>query len=154
MAEKIIERQYVIPLRKFWLRVPEYERAGKAVKAVKQFVAKHMKVEDRDLDKVKLSSYFNNEMWRRGKTKPPAKVKVKVVKEDGIVKVDFVEMPEYVKFLKAKNDKKHKKVEKMPEKEKATEEQNIKEAKIESKVAKQVGKVEKVSHPHRMALQK
>ena len=41
--EKTLERTYNVPLRKEFLKVPKYKRAKKAVKALKQFLAKHMK---------------------------------------------------------------------------------------------------------------
>jgi ribosomal protein L31E len=46
---KNIEREYVIPLRNKCMTVVRYKKAPKAVKVVKEFIAKHMKVEDRDL---------------------------------------------------------------------------------------------------------
>jgi large subunit ribosomal protein L31e len=172
MAEekaKPIEREYVIPLRREWLKVEEYRRAGRAAKAVKQFIAKHMKIPERDVDKVKLDMYLNNEIWFRGKRHPPSKIKVKVIKEGDIVKVEFVETPQYVKFLKAKHERLHKeaeeekkeeaKPEEKPreekeikveekktevEKEKSVEEKQIKEAKEEKKVQLHAVKDKKV----------
>ena len=100
-----LEREYTIPLRNEWRKVASYRRTGRAVKEIKKFIARHMKVADRDLDKVKLDIYLNNEIGYRGKKKPPAKIKVRAIKEGGIVKVELAEMPEYVKFLKQKHDK-------------------------------------------------
>jgi len=40
-----------------------------------------MRVPDRDVSKVKLDIYLNQEIWFRGKKKPPAKIKVRVKKE-------------------------------------------------------------------------
>jgi len=119
MAEQTpakLEREYLIPLRKEWFKVPYYKRTRKAVKAIKKFIAKHMKVPERDLDKVKLDIYFNNDIWFKGKSNPPSKVKVRAIKEGDIVKVDFAEVPQFVKFLKAKHAKIHKKAEKKEEK--------------------------------------
>ncbi|MGC9309222.1 MAG: 50S ribosomal protein L31e, partial [Candidatus Nanoarchaeia archaeon] len=98
--EKIIlEREYVIPLRRAILKVPRYRRAKKAVKAIKEFLARHMKVEDRDIRKVKVDIYLNNEVWFRGIKKPPAKIKVKASKnQDGIVKAQLAEIPEKVRW--------------------------------------------------------
>ena len=79
MAEEKIqamEREYIIPLRKEWRKVASYKRTGRAVKEIKKFIAKHMKVPDRDISKVKLDIYLNNEIWFKGRTKPPAKIKV------------------------------------------------------------------------------
>ena len=129
MAETKLEREYVVPLRKAWHKAPEYERARKAIKEIKKFIARHMKVIDRDISKVKLDVFFNNEVWFRGRRKPPAKVKVKAIKEGEIVRVDFVEIPEHVKFLKSKLGRLHKKSEKKEEKPKE-------EAKTEEKLDK------------------
>lgn len=176
------ERDFVIPLRKEWMKVPYYKRARKAVMAIKKFIAKHMKVAERDLNKVKIDKYLNNEIWFRGKSNPPAKLKVKAVKEGDIVRVDFVEMPDFVKFLKAKHSKFHKKTEKPKEKpaeakpeeqkteeekkekieekkeeiekEKSVEQQHIKQAKDSMKVQKHVTKAEKSMRPTRQALKK
>ena len=114
---KTLEREYVIPLRKEWLKVPEYRRAGKAAKAIKIFIAKHMKVPERDIDKVKIDSYLNNEIWFRGKSHPPSKIKVKATKEGEIVRVEFVETPEHIKFLKAKHERFHREAKKEEKKE-------------------------------------
>lgn len=111
MAEqktKTTEREYVIPLRRSFLKVQKYNRTSRAVKTIKEFIARHMKVPDRDLNKVKLDVYLNNDLWFKGRKNPPAKVKVKAVKEGDMVKVDFVDVPEEVKFLKAKHEKLHK----------------------------------------------
>jgi len=93
----VLERQYVIPLRKEWLKVPKYCRAKKGVKAVKQFICKHMKCEMND---VKLSRWVNEQVWGRGIKYPPAKIKIKAIKDDkGIVKVDLFELSEKAKKI-------------------------------------------------------
>jgi len=46
---EIKEREYVIPLRVEWRKVPKYQRAAKAIKAIKEFLVRHMKIYDRDL---------------------------------------------------------------------------------------------------------
>ena len=156
----ILEREYVVPLRREWLKIPRYRRAGRAAKALKQFIAKHMKVEERDVEKVKVDMYLNNELWFRGRAKPPARIKVKARKENGIVHVTLAEVPEKVKFMKARHEKAHKVAEKKPEpkveetkkaeepkpeekkaeveKEKSVEEEKIKESKMEQKATKHV----------------
>lgn len=109
------EREYIIPLRKEFLKVPRYKRSQRAIKTIKEFIAKHMKVPERDTKKVKLDIYLNNEIFFRGMKKPPAKIKVRAKKEGEIVQVSFAETPEHIKFLKLKHSKKHKKPEKKPE---------------------------------------
>jgi large subunit ribosomal protein L31e len=135
MAE-ILTREYVIPLRRSWLIVPEYRRAGRAAKAIKAFIAKHMKVPERDVDKVKLDMYLNNEIWFRGVRNPPSKIKVRAIKDGDIVKVELAEVPEHVKFLKLKHMKMHKAAEKKPEKA----EEKKEEAKAEVEGAEPVKK--------------
>ncbi len=141
-TKPILERVYVIPLRKEWVKVPYYKRARKGVVAVKEFIARHMKVPDRDTSKVKLDVYLNNEMWFRGPKYSPSKIKVKAIKEGDIVKVTFVEVPKHVAFEKAKHERFHKKAEKKKEepkvedkKEEKTEEQKKEEAEKEKSTA-------------------
>jgi large subunit ribosomal protein L31e len=112
MAEeniKLVEREYTIPLRKAFLKAQKYRRTFKAIQAIKKFIAKHMKIEERDLSKVKLNVDLNNQLWLRGRKNPPAKIKVKARKEGENVLVDFNEVPEAVKFKRTKMDKRHKK---------------------------------------------
>jgi large subunit ribosomal protein L31e len=102
----ILEREYIIPLRKEWLKVPQYKRANKAVKAIKEFLVRHMKLYERDLKDVKIDKYLNNEIRFRGMRKPLAKVKVKARKyDDGIVKVELAEVPQVVRYKMEKEKK-------------------------------------------------
>jgi len=101
-----LEREYVIPLKKGVLKVPQYKRAKRAVKVIREFLVRHMKVEDRDVRKVKIDRYLNNEIWFRGIKKPMNKVKVKAKKIDGVVYVELAEIPEAVKFIMARDEKK------------------------------------------------
>lgn len=109
MAEErkiTIEREYVVPLRREWLKVPKYRRAKKAVRALKEFIAKHMKIYDKDLTKVKVDMYLNNELKFRGVRKPWNKIKVKAIKyDDGTVAVKLVELPKHIEFEVARNAK-------------------------------------------------
>ena len=129
-VQKGLEREYVIPLRREWMKVPRYKRTARGVKAVKKFVARHMGIRDRDLNKIKLDVYLNNEIWFRGGKKPPSKIKVKAVKEENIVRVELVEAPERIKFLKARDAKRHKKIvkEKVEEKKESGLEEKIEKA--------------------------
>src|SRR3989338_703162 len=130
MAEQL-EREYIIPLRKEWRKVANYRRTGKAIKAIKQFIARHMKVPDRDVEKVKLDVYLNQEIWFRGRKKPPAKIKVRARKEGEIVKVELAEMPEHWKFVQQKKLKLHKPSEKLKEEIKEEKKEETKEVKAE-----------------------
>ena len=95
----ILEREYIVPLRKGWLKVPKYKRANKAVKTLKEFIARHMKVYDRDLRKIKVEIDLNNEIRFRGMKKPLAKIKVKAKKYDNeIVRVELANIPVNIRF--------------------------------------------------------
>jgi len=100
-----IEREYIIPLRHRWRIVPRYKRTNKAVKAVKEFVARHMKIRDRDLDKIKIDRYLNETLWHRGIKNPPSKIKVLATKEGDIVRVKAVDIPQNIKFKKLREEK-------------------------------------------------
>jgi large subunit ribosomal protein L31e len=101
-----MEREYIIPLRKKSMIVPRYKKTNKAVKVVKEFLARHMKIRDRDLRKIKIDKYLNEALWAQGIRHPPHKIKVKAVKEPDkdIVRVELAEMPEKLKFKKKKRE--------------------------------------------------
>ena len=102
----IIEREYIVPLRREWLKVAEFKRANKAVKALKQFLARHMEVYDRDLRKIRVDILLNNEIRFRGMRKPPASIKVKAIKyEDGFVDAKLVNIPKHIEFQLAREAK-------------------------------------------------
>jgi large subunit ribosomal protein L31e len=156
-AKVEVEREYVVPLRRKWLKVPKYKRANKAVKALKEFIAQHMKVYDRDLRKVKIDILLNNELRFRGMKKPPAKIKVKAIRyDDGTVKVNLVDIPKHIEFEIArkarKASEKAKKAEAAPKpaEQAPTTEESVEEKekqdeakKEESKEKKDVKKLEK-----------
>jgi len=133
----ILEREYIVPLRKRWIRKAYYKRTNAAVKELKEFVARHMRVEDRDTRKVKLDKWLNVEMWQRSIRKPLSKIKVKVKKlESGIVKVELAEVPEYWKF-KIEKEKKM-----LEEGEKIAKEKDAKKKEMEEKLKKEQEKAE------------
>ena len=176
----VLEREYNVPLRKGWLKAPKYKRASKAVKTLKQFLARHMKLYDNDLRKIKIDMILNNEIRFRGMKKPPGKIKIKAKKFDNnIVRVELVNLPEIIKFKKAredmkklaiskkveekkvekvkieevKEDKKDEKTEEVKEKQESAKEESLKFAKEKAKETKHVSKEKKV-RIKRMALNK
>ena len=99
-VEKSLERTYIIPLRKEWLKVPVYKRAKKAIKAIKEFLSRHMKLYDNDLRKVKIGRWLNEEIWKQGIKKPASKISVKAIKYDsGEVHVELLTLSEKAKKL-------------------------------------------------------
>ncbi len=122
-TEKIVksnEKEYVIPLREKYRHVARYKKTPKAVKSVKEFLVRHMKVYDRDLRKIKIDKYLNEYLWFRGIKHPPHKVKVKAVKEGDIVRVELSELPEKLKFKKAREERRESKAREFLDKKKTT----------------------------------
>lgn len=90
-TEKEIERIYVIPLRKAKIGRSSLA-APRAVKVVRSYLTKHMKVNS---DDVWIDDSLNRELWSRGKFKTPSKIRVRAVKfEDGVVEVTVPELGE------------------------------------------------------------
>ncbi len=80
------EKIFVIPLGEA-KKVPHYRRARRATKMVREYLIKHMKSEE-----VKLDPKINLKLWERGVKKPPARIRVKAVKDDeGLVSASLVE---------------------------------------------------------------
>src|SRR3989344_2130260 len=116
--QNLIEREYTIPLREKLRSVSRYKKTNKAVKTIKEFLARHMKIYDRDLNKIKLDKYLNEYLWFRGIRKPPYKVKVKVKKDEEFVRVELVDLPEKLKFKKAREEKREAQAKKLEKKKK------------------------------------
>ena len=134
----VLERTYIIPLRREWLKVPRYKRAKKASTAVREFLSKHMKS-----DNVKIGNGLNMELWKHGMKNPPHKIKINVIKEDdGTVKAELFGK-KYVEHKKIEKEEETSgmagKLKKMlgPDKKKEAEtEEEEKEEKPEHKEAK------------------
>ena len=81
-----IERTITIPLRATKM-VPRSRRALRAVKEIRENVARHMKA---DADKIWIDQALNEKIWERGIQKPPKRITVKAVKyDDGLVEVSL-----------------------------------------------------------------
>lgn len=144
--EELKEKIYVIPLRSEIGKVPRYRRAEKAIKAIKEFLARHMKVYDRDLSKVKLDSYVNEFMWARGIRNPPHKIKVKAtIDKDGIVRAELVDYPNKLKFKKMRAEKLEQSAKEIAKKKK--EEKKAAEEKKEEKTESEEDKNKKSDIP-------
>src|SRR6056297_2854889 len=133
-----LTREYIIPLRKKFRVVPRYKKANRAVKAIKEFLVKHMKIRDRDLNKVKLDSYLNEYIWSRGIKKPPARVKVKAIKDSktGIVTVELVNVPEKLKYKKQRQEKAEQKAQEKAEQKKQEQQSMMQKAQQSAKAQK------------------
>lgn len=124
-----IERTYTIPLRREWLKTVKYKRAKKAVRAIREFLMRHMKATE---ENVKLGKYLNLELWKHSIKSPPSRVKVNVVKDDkGVVKAEIVGAPKETPKVEAPKKPAAKKEETTPA-TKPTEEKKAEPAKKES----------------------
>jgi large subunit ribosomal protein L31e len=85
-TEESLSRVYTINLGKAWL-TPRYRRTDRVINMVREFAVKNMKS-----DEVKIDQDLSRHIWAKGKTNPPRKVRVKMVKdEDDIVTVSLYE---------------------------------------------------------------
>ncbi|MBD3318418.1 hypothetical protein GF342_00755 [Candidatus Woesearchaeota archaeon] len=71
-----MERTYIIPLRKEWRKTVKCRRAKKTIRAIREFLQKHMKTDD-----VRIGKHLNEEVWKHGIKNPPSKVRVNARKE-------------------------------------------------------------------------
>jgi len=74
--EVVEEKIYTISLRHVWVVTPRGKRAPRAVRDVRDFVARHMKAEE-----VAMSNEVNAALWSRSINKPPRKITVRAVKD-------------------------------------------------------------------------
>ena len=74
--EVVEEKIYTIPLRHVWVVTPRGKRAPRAVRDVRDFVARHMKAEE-----VAMSNEVNSALWARSINKPPRRITVRAVKD-------------------------------------------------------------------------
>ncbi len=103
----MIEREYNIPLRREFLKTARTRRAKRAVKAVRDFISKHMKSND-----VHIGVFLNEFIWQNGSRSPPSMVKVHAKKmDDGKVFVELFDKPFPEPKKEEKKEKKAKKEE-------------------------------------------
>jgi large subunit ribosomal protein L31e len=86
--EENLTRVYTINLGRAWI-TPVHKRTDRVINIIREFAEKNMKS-----SKIKLDQDLNRQIWARGKTNPPRKVRVKMVKdEDDVVTVSLYEEP-------------------------------------------------------------
>ncbi len=83
-TQNSLVREYTFNLRHEWLKASRFKRAKRAIKALRELVKRHMKVEE-----VKISNAVNNFVWNHGARKPPAKIRVIVEKKGNVAYVDL-----------------------------------------------------------------
>jgi len=97
--EIVEERVYTVPLGKCWI-VPSNRRAPRAMRIIRGFVVKHMKLEKRgekveeeeEPKRLVISNEVNERVWGRGIQKPPRKIRIRAAKDkEGNVTVYLAE---------------------------------------------------------------
>lgn len=89
--EFVEERIYTIPLQRAWIMPPK-KRTPKAIRIIKAFVKKHMKVgevivasegdEKEEGGRLIISNEVNEKIWSRGIEKPPRKLTIRAAKDE------------------------------------------------------------------------
>ncbi len=123
-----LERIYTVPLGDAYETVRN-KRTPRAVKILRAFIARHMKS---DGARILLSESLNKFLWARSIQKPPRRVKVRLVKDEGVVRA-------YLPDEKAEEPKKAAKKEEKKEAPKAEAKKEEKKAE-EKPAAKQEAK--------------
>ncbi|HKJ59292.1 MAG TPA: 50S ribosomal protein L31e [Halobacteriales archaeon] len=75
-ANDFEERVVTVPLRDV-KAVPSHERADRAVKLVRNHLARSFKVEP---EEVRLDASINDAVWERGQANPPSKLRVRAAR--------------------------------------------------------------------------
>jgi len=100
VEEEIVEeRVYTIPLGKAWI-MPPNKRAPRAMRMIRSFVVKHMKLEARkegeeeeEPRRLVISNEVNERVWVRGIEKPLRKIRIRAAKDkEGNVTVYLAEI--------------------------------------------------------------
>ena len=87
MARVEVERIYSIRLKHKLKGYPRWLRAVKAMRYIRRFLSRHMKVDE---ENVKLDQSINLKIWERGIQKPPSKIRIRAVKfDDGVVEAEL-----------------------------------------------------------------
>jgi len=77
-----LERIYTVPLGDAYETVRN-KRTPRAIKILRAFIARHMKS---DGARIVLSENLNKHLWVRSIQKPPRRVKVRLIKDEGVVR--------------------------------------------------------------------
>ena len=121
-----LERIYVVPLGDAY-RKTRNKRTPRAVKLLKEFVARHMKARYND-SRIIISESLNKTLWARSIQNPPRKIRIKAIKTENTVTVYLPDEKTNIEVKKTKLEKETEKT-KTVEKPKETK----KEVKSESK---------------------
>lgn len=153
----VLERTYIVPIRRSWIKAPRHRRAKKGVTGLKEFLLRHMK--PKDANSIKIGKYLNEDIWKHGIKNPPSRVKIITTKDDkGNVFAELEGAPVEIKELKQEKSKKtekkeapqtkeEKKAKKFEQKEEAIKELN---AEISQEIQKEeIKELKQESHENK-----
>lgn len=119
------ERLYTVPLVGAYDK-PATKRAKYSVKVLRSFVSKHMKSKN-----INVSEMINKAIWSHSISKPPRRIKVKMIKKDDVV---YVLLPdEKLKGNKKEEKSKGKKKDEKKDKKVADKKDKKKDNKVKEK---------------------
>jgi large subunit ribosomal protein L31e len=75
-ASDFEERVVTVPLREAW-SAPSSERADRAMRLVREHLAKHFSVDEAD---VRLDTDINEAVWDGGRSNPPRKIRIRAAR--------------------------------------------------------------------------
>jgi len=95
VEEEIVEeRIYTIPLSRAWISPPK-RRAPRAIRLVKSFIMKHMKIKTaptEEAERLVISKEVNEKIWSCGIKNPPRNIRVRAAKDkEGTVTLHLAE---------------------------------------------------------------
>lgn len=142
----VLDRVYNVPLRKEFLKSAGYKRSKKAMRALREFLVKHMKS-----DKIKIGRYANMKIWEHGIKNPPHHIKISAKKdEEGKVIAELVGAP-VEKPAKPKKEVKKEEKKELDDKVEKSKDEKAEEAK---EIQKEEIKELKREHPKQHAPKK
>jgi len=106
-----LERIYTIPLGDAYKAIRK-KRTPRAVKIIRAFIARHMKA---DGERITLSTGLNGYLWKGSIQRPPRRVKVRLIKDEGYIRAYLAD--EKVEEPKKKEEKKEEKKAEAPKTE-------------------------------------
>jgi len=123
------EKIHTIPLRKAF-RGGRKKRAKKAISLIREYLQRHMKV-----DEVKIGKTINESVWAKGIQKPPRRVRIHSTVENNVAYAELIgtdiKTPS-ASEIKEKEKKKKEKKEKIKEERKERKKMSIQEELDES----------------------
>ena len=131
-----LKREYVIPLRKNFLKVPKWRRAKRGISTLNTFIKRHMKCED-----IVICAELNQFIWGKGAKNPPGKISVTCLKTKVLDKYKVIVNLNGYDFSKQLDLYKNKTIEKKDDELKNDGEKNegdVKDIKIEERSKKKI----------------